>query len=111
MKIDWKKILDHPTDIFDQSKIKEKVQLLPPSTKAKIFKCLNSIYHKNYQDIFPKFDVSYTPLAPRELPPLRTVDLFEVIELLFATRKKAFVHIGIDFYLIFQSGQRSESDR
>ena len=43
--------------------------------------------------------------------PLRTVDLFEVIETLFSTKKKTFVHIAIDFLLLFHSGIRIFSDR
>jgi hypothetical protein len=32
------------------------------------------------------------------------------LEQLFATRERDLVHIGIDFYLTFQSGQRVFSD-
>ena len=69
------------------------------------------MYREEYHDIFPKFKITYTPADPRQLPPLRTRDLFEIIEKLFATRKKFLVHIAIDFLLIFQSGQRSASDQ
>jgi hypothetical protein len=43
--------------------------------------------------------------------PLKTKDLFKLLEQLFATKEKDLVHIGIDLYLIFQSAQRINSDK
>ncbi len=43
--------------------------------------------------------------------PLKTKDFFIILEQLFATKERDLVHIGIDFYLAFQSGQRIFSDQ
>ena len=76
-----------------------------------MLRCLNSIYDQDYNSIFPKFSIDYKPLVKHSFPPLKTIDFLHILEQLFRTKERALVHIAVDLLLIFQSGQRSASDR
>lgn len=107
--IAWLPILERPENLLNERFVDRRLAEMAPKKKLRVTKALNKLA-RQFKGLIPRRELPEVERRARDRKILRLIDLFAILQTLFATRKRTIVHLALDLYIILLSGQRFLAD-